>query len=60
MLSSDSVKEIANIFCGDIGDYYTYKSELSIVYLPIFTNYHEYSLNLPNVLLFFNSTKSIT
>jgi hypothetical protein len=31
MLSSDSVKEIANIFCGDIGDYYTYKSGPKLV-----------------------------
>ena len=31
MISSDSVKEIANIFCGDIGDYYTYKSGPKLV-----------------------------
>ena len=31
MISSDSVKEIANIFCGDLGDYYTYKSGPKLV-----------------------------
>ena len=31
MLSSDSVKEIANIFCGDIGDFYTYKQGYKLV-----------------------------
>ena len=31
MIGSDSIKEIANIFWGDIGDYYTYKSGPKLV-----------------------------
>lgn len=31
MICSDSIKEIASIFCGDIGDYYTYKSGPKLV-----------------------------
>ena len=31
MLSSDSLKEISNIFCGDIADFYTYKQGYKLV-----------------------------
>ena len=31
MLSSDSLKTISNIFCGDLGDFYTYKQGYKLV-----------------------------
>ena len=31
MIGSDSIKEIANIFCGDMGDFYTYKQGYKLV-----------------------------
>ena len=39
MLSEDSLKQISHIFCGDVGEYYVYKSGHKLV--DFFNRYYQ-------------------
>lgn len=39
MLSEDSLKQISHIFCGDVGEYYIYKSGPKLV--DFFNRYYQ-------------------